>query len=118
MQLNYLENIKKMGVPLLSGLIGAALVLLGSFAFNTQPKLACVNVNKIVSEYIEQNKQSQQDDTQLAIQSSRFMDALEQTMHAYSKKNKVALVVSEAIITGAKDVTQVIRENMGERLNG
>lgn len=118
MQLKFPKHLKFYGVSFLTGAFGAGLVLCVSHAFKPKPLIASVNVNKIVSEYIEQNKKSTQDDMQLAVQSSRFMDALEQTMKSFSVKNKVTLVVSEAVITGAEDVTFVIRRDMEERLNG
>jgi len=118
MLLNLTKDLKFYAWLLFAGILGGCIVLWVSASYQSKSQIACVNVNKLIAEYIAKNKQNEISDANLTAQTSRFIGILEQTMKSYALKHKMTLIVSEAIITGAIDVTNDIRVNLEERLNG
>jgi Skp family chaperone for outer membrane proteins len=99
--------------PLLFGFIGAGLFTLLSHLFSPPVlHLGVVNVNRLVQEHIKFRAKSALSEKELEIDSQQFMTRLESALKELAKKEALCLLVSEAIVTGAKDYTDTVRNRI------
>lgn len=99
--------------PFVSGFVGAAIFILSYSIFHTSvPHLGTVNINGLVNEHIKQRANTPLSEKELQSDSRQFMDKLEGSLQDLAKQQHLYLIVSDAVIAGAKDYTDNIRRSV------
>jgi conjugal transfer pilin signal peptidase TrbI len=105
----------KITYQILVGVVaGMALMLMFWMIIHPKQQIAVVNVNKIVDEFIKTtaNKKLAPEKMQKNIEA--FGNKLENTLQVVAADKHLLLMPSEAVIAGAKDMTQEVKQNLFE----
>lgn len=95
---------------LLSGIVGGlcAFVVIAVFA-NKSPNLCSVNVNLIVDDFIKTMAKSNIPANALEKSTHHYMRQLQVEIAKLSKQRQAILLLSEAVVAGSSDVTEIIK---------
>jgi|SaaInlStandDraft_6_1057023.scaffolds.fasta_scaffold18665_2 deoxyxylulose-5-phosphate synthase len=72
-------------------------------------KIAYVNVPKIIGNYIDTQVAQKTDEIQMGLESKVFMQSLESSLDDVSKKHKALILISDAVVKGGIDLTDVVQ---------
>ncbi len=106
---------KKMQVSLLAYFIGIMIITVGMalvLLHHKENEIATVDVNGIIKHYTQIISKSNDDSTTIEKNTKLFIKQLEEEIHHLAKKKKVTLLVSEAVLTGATDYTDLIQKRI------
>ncbi len=116
-----LEIIKKYKWLLTSGIFGVAFIL-SIFAYefspkkNHKPSVATVNVNAIMTHYVQKQAKLNIDNALLQEATKAFVHELEKEIKILADKKEVILFVSEAVLAGAQDYTPELERKVYQAL--
>lgn len=98
----------------LAGLIiGMLLMLAAVIAFYPrQPQIAVVDINKIVNEYAKNIAEKKLSTEKMKQEVSEFGVKLEKELVTTSRKQDLVLLPSEAVLAGAKDLTNNMQKKL------
>ena len=116
---------KKTGVPFILffllfsffiGFLGGFSAIAVSRTFSSPPKIASINMKKIISSYIDQNvRQTSLSNQELSNRSKQFIQILESEVRRFSKENNTVLLLSDVMVSGNQEVTPLIKERVNKQ---
>lgn len=92
------------------GMVGA--LLLQVIIQKTQPNIATVNITAIQDSFIRETAKQSLSKEEMERKVTLFSSQLNQTIHKISKENHVTLFLTEAVISGSKDYTQAVADQV------
>lgn len=110
--------------PLSFGFLGGFSAIAVSRTFFSPPKIASINMKKILSSYIDQNvnRNSNQNGNQpilsnqeLSRRSKQFIQILESEVRRFSKEKNTLLLLSDVMVSGNRDVTPLIQRRVNQQ---
>lgn len=115
------DFIKKHKCILLSGICVLAfifIILTCGFSHNKthKPSIGIVNVNAIMTNYIQKQAKLNVDGVYLQKATKAFVHQLEKEMKILADKKEIILFVSEAVLSGAKDYTPELEKTVYQAL--
>ena len=113
-----LQLFKMFSMTLLTGLLGGAL---GALCINhfyvskTAPRIGTVNITSLVDQFVQMQASNNSSAQEKQIQIKAFGESLEAHLKEIAAKEKVVLLPSEAVIAGATNYTQELRQQLKEQ---
>lgn len=105
------------GKGYLSGLLGALTVFAVVHYYDAKPsKVATVNITALVDQFIKQEAKKNLPQEVLKSEVKAFGKTLEMELQKFSKNHNLVLLPSEAVISGSKDYTVIVRERMARKM--
>lgn len=106
---------KKYQWILVSGIFAVAFILtLANYL--VKPKIATVNINAIMTHYVQKQAKLNADSVYLQEATKKFVHQLEKEIKILADKNGSILFVSEAILAGAHDYTPELEQKVYQAL--
>jgi type-F conjugative transfer system protein TrbI len=105
----YLQNI----YSFIYGALGCLVILMGSYYFSNQSKfIGTVNVTLLVKQYINSETTKNLSETDLKNDVKLFGNQLDMKLQQFAKQHHTILILSDAVIAGAPDFTEIINKQM------
>lgn len=79
-----------------------------------EPRIGVVNITGIADEFVKAQSQSNLSSEELKQRVYLFGATLEKVLHDVSAKKRLVLIPAEAVISGAKDYTQEVRQQISQ----
>jgi hypothetical protein len=86
--------------------------LMTTFHVEHSPKIATVNINAIVDNYIKTMAKMNVEQVVLEKSTAQFMQHLEIELARIAKEKKVVLFLSEAVLTPSMDLTDLVQKRI------
>lgn len=81
-----------------------------------EPRIGVVNITGIADEFVKAQSQSNLSSEELKQRVYLFGATLEKVLHDVSAKKRLVLIPAEAVISGAKDYTQEVRQQISQTI--
>ena len=95
-------------LSIIAGIFAALLVC----SLNPQPRIAVVNITGILNQFVKMETQKKQSTDQMKERAKTFGSELEKTLKSISKKERLILFPSEAVVDGAVDITERVQKQL------
>jgi len=94
------------------GMLGAVLVILGLHLYEPVSRIGTVNITGLVDQFVKSQAKENLSHEEAKKRVQVFGGELEKTMRIISVKQNLILLPSEAVITGAKDYTDMVQKHL------
>ncbi len=95
------------------GAMGCLVILVGSYIFTPQSKImGTVNVTLLVKQYINSETTKNLSEADLKNDVKSFGNQLDMKLKQFAKQYHTILILSDAVIAGAPDYTEIINKQM------
>ncbi|HZW61152.1 MAG TPA: TrbI F-type domain-containing protein [Candidatus Babeliales bacterium] len=103
----------------LFGVLGALMVfIVANFFVSPKPSIGTVNITSLVDRFIKEETIKNLPPETLKQEVKAFGRNLEKELKAFSAKNHLILLPTEAVIAGTHDYTALIRERLANQQSG
>lgn len=98
---------------LLASIVGAAIVLMAMHFVEPSPKkIATVNITGIVNQFVQSQAKRNLPPKELQQHVNAFGQELQATLNIIAQKHNVTLLVQEAVVAGAQDLTPIVKQQL------
>ena len=107
---------KQLFFQLLIGMLGATIVLLFFHVVEPPRQIVTVDVTGLINHFVKQEAGAKLPVEQLRKQVNAFGQALDTTLKTLARDHQLILLPKEAVIAGAKDITQDVEAKVNAQL--
>lgn len=107
-----------MAVALLSGIVSGAGTALGLQRLQSPPRVVSLQVDRLIQEHVLAIAQLDIDEAKRRQLADHFGRSLERELAVVSDGGRVTILSSAAVVRGAPDVTEQVREALRRELRG
>lgn len=107
------EGMRTALMQLLFGVLGALIIQL---FLHHQPQIATVNLTGITSSFVKETAKEQLTPVQMKQQVTHFGELVDQSVKQIAKQKGAVLVISEAVVTGCPDYTELLQKKINSGL--
>lgn len=105
-------------LPLVLISLIVSLLVMGTYHFYAKayaPQLVTVHLSEIINQRVKQFVQEKRPPEQLKVQMQGFAQQLDSALKNFSKQHHAVILVSEAVASGAEDVTGEVENKLRSR---
>ncbi len=99
----------------LASIVIIASILMAVYIIETTPKkIATVNITGIVNQFVQSQAKLNLSSKELQQHVNTFGHQLQATLDIIAQKHNVTLLVQEAVVAGAEDLTPVVKQELAK----
>lgn len=103
---------------LIAGMLGAVMVLIAVHFTEPHPRtIATVDITGIVNQFVKAQVKQNLPTKELQQRVNQFGHQLQITLNNIAQKRHVVLLVQEAVVSGAQDLTPIVKQQLFQTAN-